>query len=1105
MVYQISVVLRDLRARISWDSLADSLRKTLALNDIVMEKNGSFRCSFFFFGEPNEGMLQAQVKTAISALEEPKNLSSPLVITAKPLSEADFSALKPETADLLRAKHWLPEKTVNRSAETAIPTADCKPSSPPDSRKASGLPPVKAAGDTGKASEGPLTLPEVAEKLAGIRETLYRTVRGQQHAVYELTQGIFEGELFSRHNPDRKGPLSTFLFMGPSGVGKTFLAKEFGRLSGRPVLVVDMSEYSDNLANLKFNGDHGESAVVTGFVRKHPNAILIFDEIEKAHINTIHLFLQILDAGRLMDQQVQKEVSFRDATVIMTTNVGSSLYDGTDLRNLSGIPRNALISALRSEKKQGYAGQEPVFPESITTRMASGHVILFNHLEPYALMEIVRDELRLQLDLFRTATGVTVDCDPVDLPALLMYAGGAAADARTLRGLARNAVVREIQDVVMQLRSRPGEVEALSRIVMTVDVPENDGEIYALFHQTGGMQAAVFSEHGEELTAPGLPYLELHVSREPGEFKKLLRGVTDFVLLDPFVGYAPGERLPTDPEDIRSAGMEIFDYLLDYYPEVPVYILDTGRHGPADFTTLLSRGARGILPQRGDSAVISEHLREFSLNALIGNSIYRLGRSGRYLSYNCAQYAVEPGIVEISFSGLRLKTAVSGEDLRSVARKSESSGVGFDDVVGCRTAKEALREVCGMLADPRKQLLTGKKMPKGILLYGPPGTGKTMLAKAMANQAGAAFLPTTATSFFGSLVGQTEENIRELFRKARRYAPSVIFIDEVDAIARQRTGSVSTSHNEDALNTLLAEMDGFSTDEKRPVFLLAATNYDVEGEGNRVLDPAFVRRFDRRIFVSLPDTEDRRELFARSLKRHSIHFGEKHDAAVKVMAERSAGLCSADIELVTEMYARELGEGAPSDAAFLDTLDAYRYGDGKELDAEALRKTAYHEAGHALVSWVCGVKPLFMTVVSRGDYGGYMQTSGEDRGTHTFHEIKDVICRCLAGRAAELEVFGETDGINTGAGSDLKKARYLVQASLEDYGMGETLFKKEYEEQGEALMQAQLVRARDILAKNRSALDSLAALLIREKSLNGETIDAHLKQTCRDAAPTAAS
>ncbi|MCD8321782.1 MAG: AAA family ATPase [Oscillospiraceae bacterium] len=1096
MIYQIQILLRDLKVRLPWEDVGQSLLRQLPARDIIIDKSGSFQCRYYISENWDKDALEQEIRQIVdSFLPDEDDTTALFSVSAKLLSEKEIAALISGPKAQVFNRDWF---IAAASPETEAPAKEREAAAETPLRKnpvtvhESDEPIVRApAAEDAEAAPAPRTLLELADHIRKMNNHLLRKVRGQRHAVTELVQGVFESELFTKNAPERKGPLATFLFMGPSGVGKTFLAKEFGAIAGRPVLTVDMSEYSDNLANLKFNGDHGENAVVTGFVRKNPNAILIFDEIEKAHINTIHLFLQILDAGQLMDQKIHKEVSFQDTIIIMTTNAGSSLYENGEARILSNISRPAMIAALRSEKKPEQI-DVPVFPESITTRMANGHVILFNYLEPYALMEIVSDEIDLQLGLFSQSTGIGIDYDKTDLSSLVMYAAGAAADARTLRGLARNILVKELQDITLQLASAPGQpLEKLKTLRITVDKENASEDIRPLFYQSRPVQALVFTDSAAAADACAAFGEEavLYVTAEEADMHKRLRGVIDFVLLDPFTGYTAQEQTPNDIDDIRSAGMRIFEYILEYFPETPIYILDDGTHGMVDFSTLLARRARSVLTVSDSLVSFHDGLQQLTINALIGNSIYRLGRSQKYVCYNCAQYFDGNDSAEIRFTGMRLKTAVAGEDMGSVTHRGENSSITFEDIVGCKAAKETLAEYCAMLDDPQKSLLAGMRLPKGLLLYGAPGTGKTMLAKAMANESNAMFLPVSATSFFGSLVGQTEQNIRDLFRKARKYAPSVIFIDEVDAIARRRTGSVSTAHNEDALNTFLAEMDGFTVDEKRPVFILAATNYDIEGDGNRVLDPAFVRRFDRKIHIPLPDTEDREELFHRCLKRHSLNFGPDHDSIVHGMAQRSGGMCSGDIEMMVEMYVRSLKDEAPTGSGFMDTLDEFRFGEVKKHDPDDLLQTAYHEAGHTLVCWASGVKPLFLTIVSRSNYGGYMETSSEDNGTYTYDELKDIACRCLAGRAAEIVVYGEHLGLNTGASSDIRQARHLVRACLTDYGMGDTLYIQKTAEAGEALMREQFSRAQAILTANRQCLDALAHLLVAEKCLDQASLE----------------
>ena len=932
--------------------------------------------------------------------------------------------------------------------------------------------------------EEPVPLSEHAQKIQLLREGLFSKVQGQRHAVEEVVRSIFESELFSSLNPERKGPLATFLFTGPSGVGKTYMATLCEKLLGRKLLRVDMSEYSDNLANMKFNGEHRQPAVVTGFARNNPRGIILFDEVEKAHLNAIHMLLQILDDAHMMDHEIGKEVSFRNNIIIMTTNAGRALYEDTTVCDLSATPRSVILDALRKDINE--QTREPYFPECIVTRMANGRVILFNHLEPYALQQIVRNEIAQQMELFEKSSGIKVNYDPVALSALVLYNGGGVSDARTLRGLARSIVVRELQEIVMQLLALGADrVDALKDINISIDTQENK-EISGLFSSSDRMQVAVLTEQPEE-SFPDDPTLETDftVLADGESFKRRIRGVTDYVLIDPLCGCYETGRLPNDIEDLDSVGMAMFDYVREFAPEIPVYILDsTGKI--RSFETLLARGARGVIKLDANEAEgFRETLKQLSFGALINNAVYSLGRSGKFLTFNCAQYVIDESCAVVAFEKLQIKSAPQAGDGSVIAKKGENNNVKFSDIIGCRAAKEALGDYRDMLEDPRKTALKGKKMPKGVLLYGPPGTGKTMLAKAMANECKATFIPTSATTFFGSLVGQTESNIRDLFKKARKYAPSIIFIDEVDAIGRMRTGSVGSTHNEDALNAFLAEMDGFVSDERRPVFILAATNYALEGDSGKVLDPAFVRRFDSKLLIPLPDTDDRYALLAASLKRHGIHFGQDHEKILKNMAKRTGGMNNADLEMVNANYARALGDGEPDGASYMDSLDAYRFGEVNKMDPDHLRQTACHEAGHALVCRLCGVTPSFLTVVSRGGYGGFMESAGEKQsGTYTYQELMDRVCRCLAGRVAEIEVYGETAGTNTGASSDIRQARYFMKASLNDYAMGDKLYARWTQEEIEQQMRLQYQRTCDMIHANRKTLDALTDRLVKHKSLD---------------------
>jgi len=1095
-IYRISFLFRS--PSISWkykqakqrnlaDDLAKAVAEALAPAKPIRHSKNSVQHHFYTVSERSTEQEKATIINAVAALIPDDEIRKMIVITVIEPDGAEIEELRQKVDTGENPAFWaavsganLPEK------KKAPPASNQKPLSTRLEKAADkvDVAEAEAVSPPPEEPEEPVPLSVHAQKIRQLREGLLSKIHGQRHAVEEVVQSIFESEMFSALNPDRKGPLATFLFTGPSGVGKTYLASLCEKLLDRKMLLVDMSEYSDNLANLKFNGEHHQPAVVTGFARKHPNGIIVFDEVEKAHLNTIHLFLQILDGARMMDHEVGREVSFRDNIIIMTTNAGKALYDDTTVCDLSATPRSVILDALR--KDINTQTQQPFFPECITTRMANGRVILFNHLEPYALLQIVRDEIALQMELFEKSSGIKVNYDPVALSALVLYNGGGVSDARTLRGLARSIVVRELQEIVMQLLSLGADhVDSLKEISISIDTRES-GEVSGLFHSSDRMQVAVLTQASPD-SFPSDPELDTDftVLSDAESFKRRIRSVTDYVLIDPLCGCYEQGRLPNDVEDLDSVGMDMFDYVREYAPEIPVYILDSSGK-VRSFESLLARGGRGVIRLDADSAgEFREKLQQLSFSALVNNAVYSLGRSGKFLNFNCAQYIIDKSCAVIAFEKLQIKSAPQAGDGNVIARKGENNNLKFTDIIGCRSAKQALNDYRDMLEDPRKTALSGKKMPKGVLLYGPPGTGKTMLAKAMANECNATFIPTSATSFFGSLVGQTEGNIRELFRKARKYAPSIIFIDEVDAIGRMRTGSVGSTHNEDALNAFLAEMDGFVTDPRRPVFILAATNYSIEGDSGKVLDPAFVRRFDSKLLIPLPDTDDRYALLKMSLKRHGIHFGADHDKILKNMAKRTGGMNNADLEMVNANYVRSQGDKEPDGASYMDSLDAYRFGEVNKMDPEHLKQTACHEAGHALVCRLCGVTPSFLTVVSRGGYGGFMESAGEKpNGTYTYQELMDRVCRCLAGRAAEIEVYGDVAGTNTGASSDIRQARYFMKTSLNEYAMGDKLYARWTQEEIEQEMRRQYQRTCEMIHRNRTVLDALAERLILQKSMD---------------------
>lgn len=432
------------------------------------------------------------------------------------------------------------------------------------------------------------------------------------------------------------------------------------------------------------------------------------------------------------------------------------------------------------------------------------------------------------------------------------------------------------------------------------------------------------------------------------------------------------------------------------------------------------------------------------------------------------------------------------------------TGKRFADVAGQDEAKEALSEIVDFLHSPAKYNSIGATMPKGALLVGPPGTGKTLLAKAMAGESDVTFIAAEGNEFLKKYVGEGSARVHELFSLARKYAPSVLFIDEIDAVGKDRTGQ-DANNSADVLTAFLTEMDGVKTKADRPVFVLAATNYDVDQTSSRRLDPALLRRFDRRILVDLPNKAEREQYL-------KMRFGENPCVFVtpdglENVAVRSANMSLADLESVVELALRmaiRTDNHAVDDALFEEAFETYSSGEVRAWAVSELTRTARHEAGHAFVLWHSGQKPAYLTVVARGSHGGYMQGAAqEDKGTYTKKELLTRVRTALGGRAAELVYYGDEDGVSTGASADLASATAVAKAMVCSYGMDEQTGLASVESANlsvgsqpmkrvNEILEKELQNAKAILQENRAAVDALVAALMEKNHLRGKEIDALL-------------
>lgn len=436
---------------------------------------------------------------------------------------------------------------------------------------------------------------------------------------------------------------------------------------------------------------------------------------------------------------------------------------------------------------------------------------------------------------------------------------------------------------------------------------------------------------------------------------------------------------------------------------------------------------------------------------------------------------------------------------RMIDPKDAGQRVVFADVAGAKEAKEELMEIVDFLKNPKKFLDIGARIPKGILLMGAPGTGKTLLARAVAGEAGVPFFSISGSEFVEMFVGVGASRVRDLFQMAKRMAPAIIFVDEIDAVGRVRGTGVGGGNDEreQTLNQILVEMDGFDPTEK--VIVMAATNRP------DVLDPALLRpgRFDRRVTIDLPDRKDRESILA-------IHARKKPlgpDVDLSVIAERTPGFSGAELySLMNEgaiLAARE-DRKEVTQYDLIRSIEKVMLGPERKshlFSKKEKKLTAYHEAGHALVSSVLpNSDPVHkISIISRGRVGGYtLKLPFEDRKMQSKKEFLDDIATALGGYVAEEMVFGD---ITTGPSNDLAVLTNLARNMVSRWGMSETLgpiaFTGDHEE-GEQVSQeiaakidaevAKIIadarsRAKDVLTTHRKALDAIADKLVEVETL----------------------
>ena len=921
------------------------------------------------------------------------------------------------------------------------------------------------------------SLDELVEVTNRVSRELKEYIVGQDAAIDKLEQAFFHSEK-EAISKDKKGPRSVFLFAGPPGVGKTFMAEHFARALDMDYHRFDMANYGSYNAMEEIIGIssfyvNSKAGVLTSYVDEHPRRVLLFDEIEKADISVIKLFLQILDEGKCFDRYMDANVSFKDCIIIMTTNVGRQMYENTGNERLAELPDKVIIKGLQEDINP--STKTPYFPPEIVSRMASHTIIMFNHLKASAIRKVIKRDVEKNLELNKINYGFDISKGSDIVAATVQFAVGGGGDARNASKLAGKLIDKEIYELfsLIEEKTEGKENVQLKQISWECDFAEASDEIREFYLGEKNCVVPILKETDKEYTIRINKMLKVMVVCDTTHFMDIVRKENTLFAVVEYAYGLKAEEASMSISDVRTTGSKALLALKDENQELPVYLLKDDkkyRYSESEQRKLYKMGVEGFI----DEANLTAHLLQAYSDICCKNALELLKVRHQIMTYATRKEISQDNMsAKIIFYNLKLEMAVDAEDKDTLISDDLRPDKKWSDIFVSSDIRKELEFFIKYLKEPREYSKTGARAPRGALMFGPPGTGKTSLAKVVASESKVNFLSVSADE----LVSGGANKVHDIFRVARKYAPAVLFIDEIDAvgISRGMGGANAT------LNALLTEMDGFKRMDGKPVFVMAATNLNA-------IDAALVRRFDRSFVVGLPNEEGRRWVLKRLLAAHSKMFSVS-EKEIDSIVIRSQGMSPADLENIIETALREgIRNGkAVTDALLDEVFEKSNKGEKYEVSSEKeVEHTAYHEAGHAVIELYYGYSPEYMSVVARSDIGGYVRT--EKMNEHpTKERLLQKICTSMGGRAAELE-FGY--GLTPGAAGDLKHATALATQMVCKFGMYEeemglmVLSEDEFKtnEQARALvnkiLKEQLEQARQIIRENKDAVGRLVEAVL---------------------------
>ena len=946
-------------------------------------------------------------------------------------------------------------------------------------------------------------------------------VEGQEAAIAMLGDAFLRARL----GASPRGPRGIFTFLGPPGVGKTLLAETFAnhlaQVAADPYVFrrFDMSMFAGHQNHEQLFGTEGfykgaRAGTLTGLVKENPRTVILFDEIEKAHDNVIQSLLAVLDKGEVVDKHLDEPVDFSETWLIFTSNLGREFFHESNqsgfLQTLDHAP-GMVFEILGSAKRRGQGEvNTPALAPEFVSRLAKGGAVVFRTLETRHYLALLDRGIKRQIANGRTRSGIDLPNVTLDREVELLFLLSLlpTLDARKVVSRSEAWSIDVIGRAYRALREVLAEAHPDHFAIRVVASDESRAFLDA--RRPTEIRLLLIDE--DDYLPPVLEALQPNVVvRRVSQYAEvgeaLRRFDPDLVLLDLTLG------VPLGSAEVEPA-LRILEDLRSDASQLPVYLFSENPADRESFDQVLravldSGGARGFIPcnrrpeQPSDLDDFTDRVRVCVEELATAKLLDKERRTHRTVSWDLGfRYDPDQQVVVAEVGLPRSVVAYSAADPSSPIRFRGIPTERFSDVVGLQRAKKRLSAVLDGLKDPSKLAAFGAKPPRGLLLAGPPGTGKTLLARALAGEAGLPFLALSAGELKSKWVGESEERIRELFAKARQYAPAIVFIDEIDGLARARERA-GAAYETSVLNQLLAELDGAGPRDHLGL-VLAATNHP------DVLDPAVIRpgRFDEVIPIDLPNLAARRAFF--ELRLADVPTDGTID--LEWLARAAGGASPAELD---RMVREAIYHAASQDRAAINEDDLHharrlvRFGaeaKDKVLDAEDRRMTAYHEAGHALCFMLRfpdrTIDHLTIVPNERGALGFLAPAHEEGRTGLTLSEVKGELVVALAGREAE-RLIGGVDHMTSGVSSDLTHATGLAWHSISRWGFDEQIGPVGLDglpEQARArwgelaaerlwawLGDAERGAAAD-LTQHRELLDQIAQTLLEQESLDWEDL-----------------